>query len=97
MRLLGILVLSLSILFSCAPAYTTAETAEIQEYAAEIAEETILPAVTEQETAVSEKADTADPPADAGDSASPDIRYLLFLQDFRSSIHDAWTPFMESV
>lgn len=24
-----------------------------------------------------------------------DISYLLFLQDFRNSIHDAWTPFME--
>ena len=24
-----------------------------------------------------------------------DITYLLFLQDFRNSIHDAWTPFME--
>ena len=26
-----------------------------------------------------------------------DIRYLLFLQDFRNSINDAWTPFMEWV
>ena len=25
-----------------------------------------------------------------------DITYLLWLQDFRNSIHDAWTPFMES-
>ena len=24
-----------------------------------------------------------------------DIQYLLFLQEFRNSIHDAWTPFME--
>lgn len=24
-----------------------------------------------------------------------DITYLLFLQEFRNSIHDAWTPFME--
>lgn len=24
-----------------------------------------------------------------------DISYLLFLQNFRNSIHDAWTPFME--
>lgn len=24
-----------------------------------------------------------------------DIQYLLFLQDFRNSINDAWTPFME--
>lgn len=24
-----------------------------------------------------------------------DINYLLFLQNFRNSIHDAWTPFME--
>ncbi len=26
-----------------------------------------------------------------------DIHYLLFLQDFRFSIHDAWTPFLEGV
>ena len=26
-----------------------------------------------------------------------DIQYLLFLQNFRNSIHDAWTPFMEWV
>ncbi len=26
-----------------------------------------------------------------------DITYLLFLQDFRNSIHDAWTPFMEAM
>ena len=26
-----------------------------------------------------------------------DIQYLLFLQGFRNSIHDAWTPFMEFV
>ena len=26
-----------------------------------------------------------------------DIRYLLWLQDFRNSINDAWTPFMEWV
>ena len=24
-----------------------------------------------------------------------DIEYLLFLQNFRNSINDAWTPFME--
>lgn len=26
-----------------------------------------------------------------------DIQYLLFLQDFRNSINDAWTPFLEGV
>ncbi len=26
-----------------------------------------------------------------------DIQYLLWLQDFRNGIHDAWTPFMEFV
>ena len=26
-----------------------------------------------------------------------DISYLLFLQDLRNSIHDAWTPFMEGM
>ncbi len=26
-----------------------------------------------------------------------DISYLLFLQNFRNSIHDAWTPFMEAM
>ena len=26
-----------------------------------------------------------------------DISYLLFLQDFRNSINNAWTPFMESI
>ena len=36
--------------------------------------------------------DTAD-----DDPTGLDIRYLLFLQDFRHSINDAWTPFMEFV
>ena len=31
------------------------------------------------------------------DPTGLDIRYLLFLQDFRNSINDAWTPFMEFV
>ncbi|WP_428073753.1 phosphatase PAP2 family protein [Candidatus Avelusimicrobium luingense] len=26
-----------------------------------------------------------------------DISYLLFLQNFRNGIHDAWTPFLESI
>jgi len=34
---------------------------------------------------------------DDGETAGPDIRYLLFLQDFRNGMNDAWTPFMESV
>ena len=29
--------------------------------------------------------------------AAPDIEYLLWLQNFRDSINDAWTPFMEWV
>jgi len=32
-----------------------------------------------------------------GDATSLDISYLLFLQNFRNSIHDAWIPFMEFV
>ena len=29
--------------------------------------------------------------------AAPDMQYLLWLQDFRNRIADAWTPFMEFV
>ncbi|MBQ6383388.1 MAG: hypothetical protein IJJ42_07325 [Clostridia bacterium] len=69
MRLLAIAVLLLSLLFSCAPSYTSAETAaEIQKYAAE----------------------AADSLTDTGASSSPDIQYLLLLQDFRMSTANCW-------
>ena len=32
---------------------------------------------------------------EAAISATPDIQYLLWLQNFRNSINNAWTPFME--
>lgn len=58
--------------------------------------ETLLSSEDHWEMTIHEEA-AADPDSDYGETDGWDIRYLLFLQDFRNSIKDAWTPFMEFV
>ena len=94
-------LLSMTLLFPTAPAaqmiseipaVITAETAEtIQNETESVISDmwTITESPVQAEGA---PADTAD-----DDSEGLDIRYLLFLQDFRTRINDAWTPFMEFV
>ena len=94
-------LLSFILLFSAAPAaqmisktpaLNTADPADTLQFETEsVLSDTW--AITESPVqAEGAPADTAD-----DDSAGLDIRYLLFLQDFRTRINDAWTPFMEFV
>lgn len=93
MNSLGIAALLLSLSMPCAPSYNIAEpAAAIQEY--------IPAAAAENESSVNDQTDvvlseetTVESEGDEGETESPDIQYLLFLQDFRNSINDAWTPF----
>lgn len=94
-------LLSMTLLFPTAPAAQM-----ISEIPAVITAETTETIQNETESVISDMwtitespvqaegapADTAD-----DDSEGLDIRYLLFLQDFRTRINDAWTPFMEFV
>lgn len=97
MNFLGIAVLTLSLSLPCAPVYKTAEPAvKMQEFVPADAEESVLSSDDLLEITVLEDA-AADTDSDYGDTAGPDIQYLLFLQNFRNSINDAWTPFMEFV
>lgn len=91
MNFTGNILLSLTLLMPCAVSYKPAEPVRsIQEYMPEITD-----AADEQwELMVYEGEPAGD--TDEGDPA-PDIQYLLFLQDFRNSINDALTPFMEFV
>ena len=87
-------ILSLSLLFpgtAGLPAETC--TAGMREVIVEQIEET-EPWVLDEAPVLAE-----DVPVDTtnDDPAGLDIQYLLFLQAFRISIHDAWTPFMEFV
>ena len=94
MNLLGISVLLLSLSMPCAPSYNIAEpAAAIQEF---------IPATAvENESSVNDQTDVMlyeeTTVESEGETESLDIQYLLFLQDFRNSINDAWTPFMEFV
>ncbi|MCR5796040.1 MAG: hypothetical protein K6G61_11925 [Solobacterium sp.] len=95
MNLLKITVLSASLLMPCVPAYEAEAPA--------LNEQVCLPAA-EAEISYSDDSslETAVYEETAADTDSPeetglDIQYLLFLQEFRTSIHDAWTPFMEFV
>ena len=97
MNLLGTAVLLMTLSMPCVPAYQTAEPAAVQEFLPAYTEETVLSADDHWETTVYEDETTMDTDSDYGDTAGLDIRYLLFLQDFRNSINDAWTPFMEFV
>ena len=95
MNLLGIAALSFTLSMPCTPAYEAVKpAAAVQEFIP--AAETAGSAQAHLEDTVREEA-AADTDTDAGESDGMDIQYLLFLQEFRNSIHDAWTPFMEFV
>ncbi len=96
MNLLGIAVLSLSLAMPCSPVYRAEEpVVKTQELTQAAEAETVLSVRDQWEITVYE--DTAAADTDDAESEGLDIRYLLFLQDFRNSISDAWTPFMEFV
>ena len=94
-------LLSLTLLFPASPAaeliyqVPAENTAEIHDTLQNETESVLSDTWTITESPVqaeSAPTDTAD-----DDSAGLDIRYLLFLQAFRTRINDAWTPFMEFV
>ena len=96
-KLLGIAALLLSVSIPCAPSYNIAEPAAvIQEFTQATASENEL-SVNDQTDVVLYEETTVESEGDEGETESLDIQYLLFLQDFRNSINDAWTPFMEFV
>ncbi|MBR4456255.1 MAG: phosphatase PAP2 family protein [Solobacterium sp.] len=68
------------------PVLTVSEQVEAQ--LSERAEHTGEPSV---------RAETEPDETEPENAAGFDIRYLLFLQEFRMKINDAWTPFMEFV
>lgn len=80
----------------CASVYKTEAPAVKMQESIQAAEEDILLSDERWEMTIHEEA-AADSDSDSGDTDGWDIRYLLFLQDFRNSIKDAWTPFMEFV
>ena len=100
MRLLGIALFSLTLLF---PNITSRQTTDIkpvtaiQEYVSVQTEGISLWMDAPQNEKAGEEDPASDPGTDVSDNTGIDIRYLLFLQDFRHSINDAWTPFMEFV
>ena len=85
-------LLSFVLFLPYTPAYEPAE--EVSVETREQVTETLSAGEHEDLTIYRDEAGTM---TDEGDTVSPDIRYLLFLQDFRNSINDAWTPFMEFV
>ena len=92
MSISGVALLSVTLLMPCASSYKPAEpmpNAEPAEVLLLTDENTVYTVLTENPA--------AEPDTDTGEgeSTGADIRYLLFLQEFRNSIHDAWTPFME--
>jgi membrane-associated phospholipid phosphatase len=100
MSLSGIALLSMTLLFPYASSYKTAEAApvyEIRESMSEDAAEMAFTADDHWEMTVSAETAAADTVTEEGDETGLDIRYLLFLQEFRNNIKDAWTPFMEFV
>lgn len=98
MNIFGTAALLLALSSPCVPAYQTAQPAvAVQEYILTDMSETFLSADDHWETIVHEDEAAVDSESDYDDTAGLDIRYLLFLQDFRASINDAWTPFMEFV
>ena len=97
MNLLGIAVLLLTASMPCAPVYETAEpAAAVQEFMPAAAGEIVL-SVNNDWDVTEHEGEAPESEWDEEDPEGLDIRYLLFLQDFRNSIHDAWTPFMEFV
>ncbi|MDO4193552.1 MAG: phosphatase PAP2 family protein [Erysipelotrichaceae bacterium] len=98
MNLLGTAVLLLTLSMPCGPACQAGASAvTVQEFVPAGSEETLLSAEEQWETTVYADEATVDTESDTDDTTGLDIRYLLFLQDFRNSINDAWTPFMEFV
>ena len=89
MNLTGIVLLSVTLL---APGREWEIPAEI---IPESGFETVL--LQEEQWAYTVYAEAAPDDTDEGEPAGADIQYLLFLQEFRTSINDAWTPFMEFV
>lgn len=79
----------------CVPAYKAEEPAvKVQEFIQAAEGEAVLQD-EHQDVTVYEEGTAAGSETDQGETEGLDIRYLLFLQDFRSSINDAWTPLME--
>ncbi len=98
MNIIGTAALLLALSAPCVPAYQTAQpAAAVREFVPADVSETFLSADDHWKTTVHEDEATVDSDSDYGDTTGADIRYLLFLQDFRNSINDAWTPFMEFV
>ncbi|MBR3349642.1 MAG: hypothetical protein IKG55_06165 [Solobacterium sp.] len=96
MNLLKITALSVLLSMPCTSAYKSEEPAsEIQNLIPAGEAETLLLSDDLAETMVNEEA--AETETDNEETEGLDIRYLLFLQNFRNSINDAWTPFMEAV
>lgn len=96
MSFLTVVLLSATLLFPGLPGSRAAEASfERSTELFQCTEESILPA----ENRCNQMLDEEDPPLDTedGEPMDPDIRYLFVLQEFRHSINDAWTPFMEFV
>ncbi|HAE15224.1 MAG TPA: phosphatidic acid phosphatase [Erysipelotrichaceae bacterium] len=97
MGISGIILLSSALLLPGKDLYQPADTQPVSGFPVSIteaAEESELlteDGVTLREPGTATTTDTGE------ETAGLDIRYLLFLQDFRNSINDAWTPFMEFV
>ena len=85
-------LLSFALFLPYTPAYEPEE--EVSVVSREQVTETLSAGDHEDLTIYRDEAGTM---TDEGDTVGLDIQYLLFLQDFRNSISDAWTPFMEFV
>ena len=97
MNLLKITALSVLLSMPCASSYQAEKLVmKMQEFTPAAETETLLLSDDLAETPVYEEA-AAETEADNEEAEGFDIRYLLFLQNFRNSINDAWTPFMEAV
>ena len=99
MSYLGIALLSMTVLFPCSTPYTAMETVPVSvaEESVSDSDEAAVLSEAKWETTVYGEGETADTDTGEGENTGIDIRYLLFLQEFRRSINDAWTPFMEFV
>ena len=96
MTLPVIVFMSLSMLFPCTPLSSPLPepVSGIHENINEYSEETVL--LKEDIVSYTEDTITGEE-AGEGEETGLDIRYLLFLQEFRNNINDALTPFMEFV
>ena len=97
---MGIALISMTVLFPCSTPYTAMETVPVsvaEESVSDSEEEIVNLSEAKWETTVYGESAPADTDTGEGENTGIDIRYLLFLQEFRRSINDAWTPFMEFV